>query len=294
MNYSIGIDLGGTRVKAAALQTDGQILWKDLQTFDQETALSWAQGIQDLIARVETQFGKPAGRIGLAAPGLVNKSGTTIAHMPGRLRGLENFDWKSFLNCPAPVQVTNDAHAALLGEHWIGAAKGYENVLLLTLGTGVGGAVLSDGKLLKGTIGRAGHLGHISLNPQGQKDVTGTPGSLEDAIGNCTIEQRSGGKFKSTRDLLKSHASGDIVASEIWLRSVKALACGLVSLINAFDPEAVVLGGGIAVAGPDLFQPLSQFLDDYEWRPGGHRVKVLPASLGEFAGAIGAARTTIE
>jgi glucokinase len=89
------------------------------------------------------------------------------------LQGLENFDWSDYLK--ASVRVLNDAHAALLGESWLGAVAGKRNVFLLTLGTGVGGAILSEGHLLRGTIGRAGHLGHITLNPNGTLDIVQLP-----------------------------------------------------------------------------------------------------------------------
>jgi glucokinase len=95
--------------------------------------------------------------------------------MQGRLNGLQGFVWTDFLDSPRPVVVLNDAHAALLGEVWKGAARGYNNVILLTLGTGVGGALLIDGRLAQGNIGRAGHLGHVSLNSDGAPDIAGTP-----------------------------------------------------------------------------------------------------------------------
>ncbi len=183
----------------------------------------------------------------------------------------------------------NDAHSALTGEAWLGAARGFKNVIMLTLGTGVGGAAIVDGKLLRGHIGRAGHLGHTSLDKDGPPDVTGTPGSLEVAIGNCTIAERSHGRFKTTHDLIAAHHTGDTIATEVWLTSVHLLACAITSFINILDPEAVIIGGGISRAGNTLFGPLQKYLDVMEWRPGGQRAKIIPAQLGEFAGAFGAA-----
>src|SRR5207248_10157438 len=140
--------------------------------------------------------------VGVSAPGLAAADRRCISHMPRRLQGLEGLDWTEFLGVGRPVPVLNDAHAALLGECWIGAAQGLQNVAMLTLGTGVGGAAMVDGKLLRGHVGRAGHLGHICLNPYGTPGITGTPGSLENAIGNCTIEERTLGRFRSTHDLV--------------------------------------------------------------------------------------------
>jgi glucokinase len=228
--------------------------------------------------------------VGLSAPGLAARDRRSIAHMPGRLAGLEKLDWTAYLARNSLVPVTNDAHASLLGEAWIGAAAGLRDVIMLTLGTGVGGAILADGRLLRGAIGRAGHLGHICLDVNGPPDIVGIPGSLEDFVGNHSVGVRSGGRFETTHALIAAYVAGDPFASELWLRSVRALACGIASLINVLDPEAVIIGGGIAQAGPALFDPLAHELDALEWRPAGHRMEIIPAQLGEWAGAIGAAR----
>ena len=321
IEYSIGVDLGGTHIKFVAVKSDGQELARvhaatgdlyrhhdsdsdsdqakadkakadkakaDKAKADEVSAGSAAAWRDTIRAQVQSwtkQFGAPQS-VGLSAPGLASRDERSIAFMPGRLQGLENLDWTSALQ--VPVRVLNDAHAALLGEVWRGAAAGNRNVFLLTLGTGVGGAILSDGRLLRGAIGRAGHLGHISLDTNGAKDIVHTPGSLEDAIGDCTVGVRSNGRFASTRDLVQAHLSGDDGASEIWLDSIRALAAGVAGLINVLDPEIVVLGGGIMAAGKALLQPLNQFLDEWEWRPGDHRVQIKVAQLGDFAGALGA------
>jgi glucokinase len=192
------------------------------------------------------------------------------------------------------VPILNDAQAALLGEVRAGAARGERNCILLTLGTGVGGAVMCDGHLLRGHIGRAGHLGHISLDPNGALDIVQTPGSLEDAIGECTLVTRSNSRFGSTEELVRAHQSGDENATRIWTQSVRALAAGIVSLVNVLDPATVILGGGIARAGDALFSPLQVLLDRWEWRPTGSGVRVVPAQLGDFAGAFGAAHRAFE
>jgi glucokinase len=288
MNYSIGVDLGGTNIKIVVVSNDGEVLeFLSCDTADAEG--SWAQTIKQNLHEIETRRGESPCHVGIASPGLAAKDGRSIAHMQGRLNGIEGFVWTDFLDSPRIVYVLNDAHAALLGELWQGAARGYRNVILLTLGTGVGGAVLADGRLIKGHIGRTGHLGHISLNPDGAPDIVGTPGSLEEMIGNYNISQRSAGRFDSTRQLVEAHLGGDSEATKIWLRSIFHLAAAVASFINAFDPEIVIVGGGIARAGSALFEPLSKYLDQFEWRPMGQRVPVISALLGEKAGAIGAA-----
>lgn len=287
--YSIGIDLGGSSIKAVAVTPAGETLQRENIPFQSDQRMDWAAKIRDCIDSIQASVGNPAEGMGLSAPGLASQNRRSIAYMPGRLQGLEGLDWTEFLGRKEPVPVLNDAHSALLGEAWLGAAKGFKHAVLLTLGTGVGGAALVDGKLLCGVIGRGGHFGHASLDPDGPRDVCGTPGSLEVAIGNCTVVERSRGRFESTHDLIKAYLAGDPGAAEVWLASVKALAAAVCSFINIIDPEAVIIGGGIARAGDALFKPLQEFLDPIEWRPGGHRSKIIPAQLGEFAGAFGAA-----
>ncbi len=289
MSYLLGIDLGGSSVKAVAVTPAGDTLDRFNEAFDPARQLHFAETIRDLLARVTSQQSQPPSRIGLSAPGLAAKDGRSIAFMPGRLDGLVGLDWTDYLKAAAPVKVLNDAHAALLGEVWLGAAKGFANVIMLTLGTGVGGAAMVDGRLLRGHAGKAGHLGHVSLDLDGPKDVCDMPGSLEFQIGNYSIGERGQGKFATTHDLLAACRAGDSFAREVWNRSLKALAVAIGGFTNVLDPEAVIIGGGIARAGADLFEPLERMLRNYEWQVGAQRVKLLPAQLGELAGAYGAA-----
>jgi glucokinase len=289
MRYGIGVDLGGTNIKIVAVSEEGQVLERSTCETQTDSPGSWVETIRQRIKEIEKTRAESARWIGLAAPGLAARDSLSIASMPGKLRGLEGLDWTDSLQTPHPVPVLNDAHAALLGEAWIGAAVGYRNAVLLTLGTGVGGALLAEGRLFKGHIGRAGHLGHISLNPDGPPDIVGTPGSLEQTIGNSTLADRSAGRFTSTRRLVEAHLNGDEKATDVWLRSVYNLAAGITSIINAVDPEVIIIGGGIAQAGPALFDPLERFLEKMEWRPQGQRVRIIPAALGDFAGTLGAA-----
>jgi glucokinase len=290
--YALGIDVGVTNVKVVRITPNGELL----DRFSNETnagAPDWPTNIKRFIAQLENQHG-PARGIGVAAPGIAAPDGACIAWMQGRLDAVQGLNWTEFLHRAAPVPILNDAQAALLGEAWIGAAKGSHDALLLTLGTGVGGALMVDGRLLRGHIGRAGHLGHITVDADGPLDIAGAPGSLESVIGNCTIGRRTGGRFDSTHQLIAAYETGDAEAAQVWLASIRSLAAALASLINVADPEVVVIGGGIARAGKSLFDPLKLELDRVEWRPHGHRVRIVPAELGEYAGAVGAARNALE
>ena len=291
MPYAIGVDVGVTNMKSVCAAADGGVLSR--QTIPTEADRpDWPHRVKAHIQAIEDQRRESARWLGLAAPGMASPDGSCIAWMQGRLGEVEGLKWGEFLDRPAPV--INDAQAALLGEVWTGAAKGATNAVLLTLGTGVGGALMVDGRLLRGHLGRAGHLGHISLDPDGGKDVTNTPGSLEEMIGDYTLPRRSGGRFKTTEDLVTAFKQGDADASTVWLKSVKALAAAVASLVNVADPEVVIIGGGIASAGPALFVPLAKMMDEFEWQPHGRRVRIVRAMLGEYAGALGAAYNAIQ
>lgn len=284
--FILGIDLGGTHVKGIVIDESGRVHAEETRATEDGAGGAWRENVLGLVAGLRERF--PAVAVaGLCAPGLASRDERMIVSMPGRLKGLEGLDWSNELDLPTVV--LNDAHAALLGEVWLGAAHGRTNVLMVTLGTGVGGAAMVDGRLLRGHLGRAGHVGHISLNPDGAPDIVRTPGSLEDAIGECTVRERSGGRFATTRELVAAVAAGDQAAREAWDRSVQALGAGLTGLINVLDPQVIVLGGGIVAAGESLWAPLTAALDRMEWRIGAEGVTLVSAALGAQAGAFGAA-----
>lgn len=283
----IGIDLGGTRIKAVALDHEGSALHQLCTPTSDGDDKIWKQSVLNAIKELQSKLDLEDFVVGISAPGIPDEKNSAIAFMPGRLQGLENFDWSQFLN--HKTYVVNDAIAALMAEAKLGVARDKKNAVLLTLGTGVGGAILIDGKPYQGNFQKAGHIGHIVIDHEGECDVTGMPGALEDAIGNVTIKKRSLGKFKDTHVLLEAYRSGDYFAQWVWLTSVRKLALGIASVINTLSPECVIIAGGITEAGKDLFEPLENFLSLYEWRPGGNKATILKAEFGEMAGAIGAA-----
>jgi len=288
----IGIDLGGTHIKAVLMEQGGKILQKLSRSTDDTSSNSdrmaiWKKKILEMTELLIQSAGKPV-PIGLSAPGLPTDDEKSIGYMPGRLDGLENFDWSSFLP-GLSTHVLNDAVAALLAERDHGAGQGYQHVLMLTLGTGVGGALLIHGKPYTGTLHRAGHAGHICLDPEGGTGILSLPGTLEYFVGNATIRTRSEEKYSSTFELVKAYQSGDAFATRVWLDSVKKLALGISSLINVISPEIIIVGGGISQAGKALFDPLASLMAQYEWRPGGVSTPIVAAQMKEYAGAIGAA-----
>jgi glucokinase len=285
--FAIGIDLGCTNIKAVLIDESGHVFEQARQETNEQNDTLWKKAVKELIVNFNRRE-KKISAIGLCAPGLANRDNTAIQFMPGRLPGLENFHWTTFIN--EKISVLNDAHAALMAEAAFGAAKGMRNALLITLGSGVGGGILIDGSLYQGSGQMAGHFGHTTVEANSVfRDVTNMPGSIEDAIGNITISTRSYGRFSTTFEVIEAYKAGDSFATWLWLDSVRKLAISIASSINLLAPEAVVLGGGIAQAGEALMKPLCGFLNLYAWRPGGKETPLKFAHFSDMAGAIGAA-----
>lgn len=293
---ALGVDLGGSEIKfclhdASASSSTPPILWK-VPTNDGvmlQGIPGFAHSIRSEILRTEESLGKSLGKICLAAPGLPGEGNLWIDYMPGRLHGLEKLNWTWFLNRDLPVRVINDGQAALLGEVWKGAGCGKKHAILYTVGTGVGGGIFSDGKVFRGATGRAGHLGHTSVNFLNPGDICGTPGSIEDTIGQVTLAQRSNGEFECFSELSHAFQEGSPTARVIWEDTSRALAASIASLINIIDPEIVILGGGLVETSLPVIEKVSQWLDEFEWRPSGEAVPLVSAHLGQDAGCYGAA-----
>ena len=284
---TIGIDLGGTRIKGVVVDAVGNVLHQTYTPTNDGEGEVWKEAIAKTVHELRQKIPGEKIAVGISAPGLPNKENTTIAFMPGRLDGLENFVWSDYLKCSA--YVLNDGVAALVAEAKTGAAKNSTNAIMITLGTGVGGALLINKQPYQGSFNKAGHIGHMVIDSNGDADVTNMPGSLEECIGNCTVEKRSKGKFTSTHELLDAYRDDDEFAKNVWLSSIKKLAIGLASASNLISPDTIVVGGGIAEANDDLFIPLNKWFDEFEWQPGGVRPQIVKAVHGDLAGAIGAA-----
>ncbi|MFT3701784.1 MAG: ROK family protein [Agriterribacter sp.] len=295
MTTAIGIDLGGTNIKGVLISADGDVIHQVAQATQPGTSRNngngqqWKESVSKMILELKSKSVSPVTAIGLAAPGLPNENNSAIRVMPARLEGLENLIWTDYLDETA-VWVLNDAHAALIAEARFGIGRGIKNIVMLTLGTGVGGAVLINGELYQGNYQMAGHLGHMIVNVDNEDaGIVGMPGTLENAIGDATVLKRSFGRIKSTHELVKAYLQGDSFATFVWLNSVRKLALGLCSLCNLLSPELIILGGGITKAGDALYKPLADFIDVYEWKNTGKKTPIKQAGYDEMAGAVGAA-----
>jgi glucokinase len=299
--HHLGIDIGGSSAKVSLLGAASNVLAHSVHDLPDVAADPEANRaarvalVEETIARVRSERGADLS-VGVATPGIVDARHRRIVHLPGKLAGLEGLDWSEALrersgrrSASPDVAVLNDAHAAVLGEARHGAGRGARDLVMLTLGTGVGGGVVQGGELFEGRNRRAGHLGHISLDPHGARSVFPTPGSLEWHVGAAYVAARTSGRHTSMEGFVEAVRSGEGAAVEGWARLVRALAVGIASIVNAFDPERVILGGGLVTVGPLLFEPLARELDEVEWRPNGLSVPVVAAELGRFSGSIGAA-----
>ncbi len=287
-SLSIGIDLGCTNIKGVLIDKEGNLLYETKCETNEQDDAHWKRAVADMIQDFKKKAGGNVNTIGLSAPGLADAENKCISFMPGRLPGLENFNWSDRIK--EKVWVLNDAHAAMMAEATFGAAKGLQHAVLLSLGTGVGGGILMNGQLYQGISQMAGHIGHTTVNAEtSRRDVTNMAGSIEEAIGNVTLAERSHGKYHSTEELVNDFRKGDHFATWVWLSSVRKLAVCIASVINILSPEAVILSGGIIQAKEALLNPLQDFLDLYEWRPGGKKTQIKFAYFSDRAGAIGAA-----
>ena len=225
---AIGIDLGCTNIKGVLIERDGTILKESKADTNEQDSSHWKSAVAEMVNGLMKESGREVDAIGLSAPGLADGENKCISIMPGRLPGLENFIWSDHIK--QKVFVLNDAHAAIMAEAAFGAAKGLQHAVLLSLGTGVGGGILINGQLYQGVFQMAGHIGHTTVNADTlSQDVTNMPGSIENAIGNLTLPDRSYGKYHTTEDLVKDFRKGDAVATWVWLTSLHKLAVSIAS-----------------------------------------------------------------
>ena len=192
-----------------------------------------------------------------------------------------------------PVTLENDATAAAAGEHRWGAGAGVRHMVYLTLSTGVGGGVVIGGSLFRGASGNGGELGHVTVDWRGRGcRGCGRRGCLEAYVSGTSIAERAreaGLPFATAEDVANAARAGDAGASALWAETVEALSCGLISIVNLFEPELVVLGGGVTRSGELLIEPVRAAVRAGAMRPAGEAVEVVLSPFGERVGVVGAA-----
>jgi glucokinase len=272
----LGIDIGGNQIRAGMVDADGAILASrtlptpgDLDTF--------LPSLQEAIRWLVESTSLPEGA-GVGCKGIIDPDTTRIEALPGTMHFLQGLRISDLVGLPleVPVFADNDARVALAGEMVWGAARGYENVLMLTLGNGVGGAAILNGRLLRGHSGVAGHMGHITVEPDGAVCACGNRGCLETVFSARAIEAeaqaavmrgcdsvltrlfREQPQLATCRTIFQAAREDDAVARAVIGRAIFKLGAALAGLLHLFDPEIVILGGSVADAGADLLIPLQQ------------------------------------
>jgi glucokinase len=314
--FAVGIDLGGTNVVMVLVAESGRIAAQ--RRFLTEAEKGPQHVIENIGFNVKAMI-KDSGikpslvwRMGIGAPGpLDSKKGIVLVapNMPG----WKNIKLKSLLEKYTGIKtgVENDANCAVYGEKWQGAARNAQNVVGFTLGTGVGGGLIINGRLLRGASNTAGELGHTIIEMDGRKCGCGNLGCLEAYASATAIAGMAKEKIKEGRkSIITEMVKGDLnkvtsktvfeamlnrdkTAIETWDYFIKSLATGVSAALNVLNPEVVVISGGVINAGDKLFIPLRAETGKRTFAAPFEAARIVPAKLGELAGAIGAAGVVI-
>jgi glucokinase len=303
---SIGIDFGGTTIKSG-LVVEGQILHRG-EPIDTQ-ALGGPEAIVDSLVNLVGLLGEhgtqPAA-IGIGLPGLVDSS-TGIVHELTNVPGWDEVPLRKILHERTGLAVTieNDAKAMAYGEWKYGAARNGRFVFCVTLGTGVGGALILDGRLYRGANLAAGEIGHLSIDYRGRIGPYGNYGGLEEYIGNQQIATRASERYRaagrelsleqcSPRRLAEMANGGDPIAKQMWEDLGDELGAALASVVWIINPDTIVIGGGVAKAGELILDPVRRSIRARTLDVVHDRLRVVPAALGNDAGIIGSSALAIE
>lgn len=299
---AIGVDIGGTNLRLALVTKDGEIIRKVKEPV--------SEGVIDLTLRLaEGFFNEEIAGIGLGVAGLIDREGGKIlispnlpavegVHLVNRIKG----------KFRVPVFIENDANAAAFGEKWIGIGKEFSNFVLFTLGTGIGGGIIQDGKLLK----VAAEIGHITIHADSEKCHCGNSGCLEsyasarallskvisalEADRDSLLKEFHNGNFYklTAEDIYRAALDGDILAREMLKDAGKNLGIGIASIINVMSPEAIILAGGLTGAWDIYIQEAIREASKRSFKELFSKVKIIPSLLGDDAGVIGSAGLVFE
>ena len=302
-------DLGGTHLRAATVDCEGRIHSRLKQPTPQaEKPDDIVHALVDAALECQRQSGAPDGAINalsVVVPGTVNTAEGVVIKAPN-VPSLDGFRLAAALKSELawPTYLENDANAAALGEMWRGAARGYRTIICVTLGTGVGGGIILDGKLWRGVDGSAGEVGHIGVDPfAGVPCTCGSRGCLEvyasaTAIVRMTRESRPRyphsllhtSEDLSSVKIYEAGMKGDELALEVFRRMGVYLGIGLATLINVLNPEMIVIGGGLANGWELFHKHMQQQVIERAFPLPARRVKIVQAECGDDAGLLGAAR----
>lgn len=314
--YSIGVDLGGTNIKAAICRSDGKIF--RVLSLPTEADRGPAHVVAQIHSAIERLLSKknflaPITGIGVGAPGSIDHEKGLVLHPPN-LPGWKKVKLAQELSkrWNLRVNIENDANAAALGEAYFGSGKNRAHFIAITIGTGIGSGIILDGNIFHGEKGFAGELGHISIDYNGPKCNCGKRGCIEAYVGNSYLiakaldersshpdsllnrkafgkTQRAANREMSVRDISLAAKRGDVFATHVLYRAGEYLGMALGNAAVLLDVTTFIIGGGIAAAGKPLFDGINASIRRNVIKPMRARIEILPAQLGNNAGVLGAA-----
>lgn len=316
--YIVGVDLGGTNIVVGAMSTDGEQThgMRSEPTHAERGAESVVDRIVAMIERViaETTEATGAARrdflgVGVGAPGPLDRDRGLVVVAPNL--GWHDFPLRDVIGerVRLPVTLDNDANCATVGEWWQGAAKGGVNVVGMTIGTGIGGGLVLEGKLYHGSSDVAGEIGHTTIDITGRYCRCGNYGCLEAYASGPAIAMRAREALERDESSLltkmvdgqvdrltaatvyEAANQGDSLAREIVRDTAVFLGAGIANLLNIFNPDVVVIAGGVTQAGERLFEPLRAEVKRRAFRPAVAACRIVPGSLPGTAGVVGAVAT---
>lgn len=308
----LAVDLGGTKIIAAAVSPDGKIICRNrcptMADRSPEVVIDRIlSAVNRVIAQTRLETSEVIG-IGIAAAGILDTNKGMVTTSPN-LPGWRNVPLRDIVADKLGIvtYLINDADAAALGEHHFGAGKGVTNLLYLTVSTGIGGGIIMDGQLYSGADGCAGELGHMTIEAHGPQCHCGNFGCLEALASGWAVagEARrrigrgetsnmiglAGGRLENITAETVSLAArqGDQLACDIVAKAANYLGVGLANLVNIFNPELIVIGGGLSKMGEMLLKPARKVIKERAFQMPAQTVRIVRARLGSNAGIIGAA-----
>lgn len=315
--FIIGVDLGGTNIVVGSLSEDGSTEYA--MRSEPTRANQGADAVVDrMVSMIDTVIAETISTgqkrdnclgVGVGAPGPLDRERGIVITTPNL--GWTNFPLRQVIADRVGLQATldNDANCATLGEWWLGAARGGRNVVGMTIGTGIGGGLILEGRLYHGASDVAGEIGHMTIDVTGRRCGCGNYGCLEAYASGPSIAERArealGGDQPSmlyamvNNDLTKLTAAivydaakrDDAVALEVVLETARFLGTGLANILNVYNPDVVVIAGGVTQAGDPLFVPLRREVRRRAFRPAVDACRIVPGSLPGTAGVVGAVAT---
>ena len=317
----VGVDVGGTKISVGALPVDGsrEIAVRSGPTRAAQGAEAVVDRIVEMIEGViaEASAQEGVGRdafvgVGVGAPGPLDRERRVVVVAP-------NLGWRDLPlrdlvadRVGLPAALDNDANCATLGEWWTGAARGAEHVVGITLGTGIGGGLILGGRLYHGASNVAGEIGHTTIETQGRRCACGNYGCLEAYASGPNIAMRAREAIESgetsvltdmvdgdlaaitAQTVYDANDRGDLVAREVVRETARFLGAGVANLLNVYNPDVVVLAGGVARAGEALFGPLRAEVRRRAFKPAVDAARIVPGALAGTAGVVGAARMFLQ